>query len=81
MTQAVSAIAQVADWLLAKRPELGEIDLDMDLIENRIIDSLSFTDFIFFLEGLTGRELQTNAQSVHAFRTLRAIQDEILEQD
>ena len=32
------------------------------------------------VEGLTGRELQTNAQSVHAFRTLRAIQGEILEQ-
>ena len=77
--EASSDIEQVTAWLLAKRPDLGQIDPDLDLIENRVIDSLGFIDFVFFLEELTGRELEANAQSVNSFRTLRAIQSDILQ--
>jgi acyl carrier protein len=77
--QSSNGIGQVTAWLLAKRPELEEIDWDMDLIENRVIDSLGFMDFVFFLEELTGRELDTDARSVNSFRTLRAIQSDILQ--
>lgn len=73
------SIGQVAAWLQARKPDLGEIDMDLDLIENRVIDSLGFLDFVFFLEELTGRELEANAQSVNSFRTLRAIQSDILQ--
>lgn len=79
MAQQSSTIGQVMTWLHAKKPDLQEIDLDTDLIENRIIDSLSFMNFVFFLEELTGRELQANARSVNSFRTLRAIQSDILQ--
>jgi len=79
MMQSSNGIGQVTAWLLAKRPDLQEIDWDMDLIENRVIDSLGFVDFVFFLEELTGRELDTDARSVHSFRTLRAIQNDILQ--
>jgi acyl carrier protein len=65
-------------WLLKKKPGLGDIDLDLDLIENRVIDSLGFIDFVLFLEQLTGRELQTDAGAVTSFRTLRNIRDMIL---
>jgi acyl carrier protein len=68
----------VKRWLLAKKPGLGDIDLDMDLIASRVIDSLGFIDFVFFLEQLIGRELQTDAESVKAFRTLRSLRDQIL---
>jgi acyl carrier protein len=68
----------VRQWLLARKPELTDIDLDLDLIENRIVDSLAFTEFVFFLEELVGRELQTTAETVQAFRTLRSIEAEIL---
>jgi acyl carrier protein len=71
-------LAAVTNWLLRKKPALGEIDLDLDLIESRVIDSLGFLDFVFFLEELTGRELKTDAQSVKAFRTLRSIRDQVL---
>ena len=77
--EASSDIEQVTAWLLAKRPDLGQIDPDLDLIENRVIDSLGFIDFVFFLEELAGRELEANAQSVNSFRTLRAIQSDILQ--
>jgi acyl carrier protein len=74
-------IDQVKSWLLRRKPELQEtdLDLDLDLIENRVIDSLGFIDFVFFLEELTGRELQANTESVNSFRTLRAIQEDILQ--
>lgn len=79
MTQQSSTVGQVMAWLLARKPELQEIDMDTDLIENRIIDSLSFMNFVFFLEELTGQELQATARSVNSFRTLRAIQSDILQ--
>jgi acyl carrier protein len=71
-------LESVKRWLLAKKPALGDIDLDLDLITGRVIDSLGFIDFVFFLEQLTGRELQTDAESVKAFRTLRSLRDQIL---
>ena len=71
-------LESVKRWLLAKKPALGDIDLDLDLIAGRVIDSLGFIDFVFFLEQLTGRELQTDAESVKALRTLRSLRDQIL---
>ncbi len=68
----------VKNWLLAKNSKFGDFDLDFDLIENRVIDSLGFMDFVFFLESVTGRELATDAGSVDAFRTLRRIRETIL---
>jgi acyl carrier protein len=71
-------LEQVKEWLKARRPELSDIDVDLDLIENRIIDSLGFTEFLFFLEEVRGQEIRTDAQSVNLFRTLRSIRDNIL---
>lgn len=73
-------LASVKEWLLSRKPELPDLDLDFDLIENRVIDSLSFLEFVFFLEELTGRELQTTAETVNAFRSLHSIQKEILDE-
>jgi acyl carrier protein len=51
---------------------------DSDLLENRLIDSLGFVDFILFLEDLTGVELRGEAQaSVDSFRTLTLIEQTI----
>lgn len=69
---------QIKAWLLAKKPEIQDIDPDFDIIENRVIDSLSFTEFILFLEEVSGREVQIYTESVNAFRTLRSIQDNII---
>ena len=69
---------QIKSWLLAKNPEMQDIDPDFDIIENRVIDSLGFTEFILFLEEVSGREIQLFTESVNAFRTLRSIQDNII---
>ena len=72
-------LASVKDWLLGRKPELTDLDLDFDLIENRVIDSLSFLEFLFFLEDLVGRELQATPETVNACRSLYTIQKEILD--
>jgi acyl carrier protein len=65
----------VRAWIGRKRPEATALELDLDLIEHRIIDSLDFMELIFLLEGLTGRESDMNTMTIDSFRSLRAIRD------
>lgn len=74
----MSSIDTVRGWLLERNPGITGIDPDLDLIENRVIDSLRFLEFLYFLEELTGRELTPNADTVAQFRTLRSIETSIL---
>jgi acyl carrier protein len=69
---------EVKRWLLDRKPDLADLDLDLDLIENRVLDSLAFVKFIIFLESLIGREIQPTALSPSTFRTLRSIRDGLL---
>ena len=63
----------VVHWLQMKNNDLGDIPRDLDLIENRLIDSLSFMEFILLLESLVGRDIPAEELSVDQFRTLEAI--------
>ncbi|MFJ8923526.1 acyl carrier protein [Streptomyces sp. LamerLS-316] len=71
-------IKPVVDWLLERNPDLEEIPEDLDLIENRLIDSLGFMEFVLLLEDLIGRELQLGQIDVDQFRTLRALNHHFL---
>jgi acyl carrier protein len=71
-------IDQIKRWFLDRRPDLADLDLDLDLIDNRVLDSLAFVTFIVFIESLTGREIQPNAFTPSTFRTLRSIHDRLL---
>ena len=75
---ATEKLQAVKNWLLAKNPKVEDIPLDLDLVENRLVDSLAFMDFVFFLEELVERELDTEVESVENFRTLRKIEANIL---
>ncbi len=58
-----------------------DFDLDFDLIENRVVDSLLFLEFLYFVEELIGRELQNGSAVMQSFRTLRTIERDILDAD
>ncbi|MEV8397302.1 acyl carrier protein [Streptomyces niveus] len=73
-----SALEPITDWLRERNPEAGDIPLDLDLVESRMVDSLGFMEFILLLEDLVGRELPLSTLNVDHFRTLRAIQDNFL---
>lgn len=63
----------VIDYLRARRPDLEDIDPDLDLIENRILDSLGFVDFLYLLEEHTGQPISLDTVSAEDFRTLNRI--------
>ncbi|MFF5472390.1 acyl carrier protein [Streptomyces achromogenes] len=71
-------LTPITDWLHSRNPELDEIPADLDLIENRVIDSLAFMEFILLLEDVVGRELPVNELTVDQFRTLDDIRKNFL---
>lgn len=72
-------LTPILDWLAERNEDLGEVPRDLDLIQTRLIDSLSFVEFVLFLESLIGRDLPMDGTlSVDHFRTLQAIQDNFL---
>jgi len=67
---------QIIDWFRAK----GPIDFHdhFDLIENRVIDSLRFMEFLYFLQEVTGRDIKLDGLTLDHFRTLHAIRTNFL---
>jgi len=70
------AIGKVREWIVQKNTSIHPDVLteDIDLIENRMIDSLQFVEFILFLEEMTGRDVYTNEFKLDSVKTLRAIE-------
>ncbi|MEU6663070.1 acyl carrier protein [Streptomyces sp. NPDC046821] len=68
----------LVDWLRERNPTVEDIPEDFDLIENRLIDSLGFMEFVLLLEDLIGRELQLDQIDVDQFRTLRSLTEHFL---
>ncbi|GAB2620182.1 hypothetical protein GCM10027168_60310 [Streptomyces capparidis] len=70
---ASSGVDAVVRYLLSKRPDLTSIDPDLDLVENRILDSLGFVNFLYVLEEQTGEEILMEEVKPSDFRTINAI--------
>jgi acyl carrier protein len=68
-----TGIDVIVSYLLSKRPDLTSIDPDLDLIENRVLDSLGFVNFLYLLEEQTGREISMEQVTPDDFRTVNAI--------
>ncbi|MFD1659661.1 acyl carrier protein [Streptomyces caeni] len=67
---------EIINWIRSKNPDLdGEIAGDTDLIESRLIASVSFLEFIDLLEELTGRQIDVSSLSVADFRTIDRINE------
>lgn len=74
MRSASSGTDIIVAFLRSKRPDLGDIDRDLDLIENRILDSLGFVNFLYVLEEHTGREISLDDVTPEDFRTIARIE-------
>ncbi|WP_225098624.1 acyl carrier protein [Streptomyces sp. CoH27] len=70
-----ASVQQVKDWILKRHPEREDIPADLDLIDNRLIDSLSFVEFVFLIEQLSGRAIPMDAVDVDDFRHLKVIEE------
>ena len=73
MTGGARGVEFVTAYLLTRRPDLAAIEPELDLIENRILDSLGFVNFLYALEEETGREILLEQVSPEDFRTINRI--------
>lgn len=67
-------LQSIRAWLLTNNPERQTIGHDEDLIDSRLVDSLSFVDFIFRIEEASGNEVDMDTLDLDAVRTLSAIE-------
>jgi hypothetical protein len=66
-------LEQVKKWILARHPAVEDIEPGYDIIEHRLIDSLSFVEFVFVIEQHSGKSIDVNTIDVDDFRSLDAI--------
>lgn len=66
------------DFILERNPAVGNLDLDLDLIDTRAVDSLAFLDFVLLLEKLSGQPIPAEEIDLEDFRTLRRIDERFL---
>lgn len=65
---------RIVSWIMERNPDLTEPpSVDDDLIERHLISSLDFVDFLYFLEELTGTEIDVATVDVDDFRSVAAI--------
>jgi len=67
----------LTDWIKNVNPS-SSVNLDTDLIESAVIDSLQFGEFILLIEELANREIDVDEQVVENFKNLRTIIDVFL---
>ncbi len=72
-------IEQLRGWIVSHNQVPAHVDLDTDIIESRLIDSLSFVEFLMLLEELRGAQIPHHQVTLERFKTLRSIQQHYLE--
>ncbi|MEN3610602.1 hypothetical protein [Plantactinospora sp. ZYX-F-223] len=76
--QTTAPIDQIKGWILAKHENRTDVAADEDLIDNRLVDSLSFVEFVFLIQELSGVEIDMDTLDIGDVRTLAAIQKRFL---
>ena len=65
---------EVKQWLLSKKKYLSDISFDLDLIENDVVDSLSFVEYVLVIEEISGKEVVVDDTVLDKVRTLAQVQ-------
>ncbi|MEU4741042.1 phosphopantetheine-binding protein [Actinosynnema sp. NPDC023658] len=76
--RATTRIDVIKDWVLAKNEGRTDVAPDEDLIENRLVDSLSFVEFVFLIEETSGVEIDLDSLDINDVRTLDTIEKRFL---
>ncbi len=71
-------INEIKQWLLSKKRYLSDIALDFDLIDNAIVDSLSFVEYVLVIEEISGKEVVVDDTVLEKVRTLERVQHNYL---
>lgn len=65
-------------WLLEKHPELDSIDDELDLFENKLIDSLNFVEYILIIEELIDQEIPVTPELMARTSSLARVREHFL---
>ncbi|AEW96636.1 MULTISPECIES: phosphopantetheine-binding protein [Streptomycetaceae] len=71
---ASAGIDDVRDWILGRHPERDSLAPDENLIESRLVDSLSFVELVYAIEAASGVEIDFDSIDIQDFQTLSAIE-------
>lgn len=66
-------VDKVRDWILGRNPERTGIGQDENLIESRLVDSLSFVELVYTIEDASGVEIDFDSIDLKDFETMSAI--------
>lgn len=69
----IDPIDRIRDWLYEKKPELGEIPEEGNLINEGYLDSLQFVNFLLFIEHTRKTPIPEEMIIPEAFQTLTVI--------
>lgn len=72
-------MAQLKAWIVSNNQSAEGMDVDTDIVENKLIDSLNFINFLVLVEELRGGEIPYDEVEVERFRTLRSIKTHFLD--
>lgn len=68
------SIDEVRSWILKRHPERRTIDAEENLIQTRLVDSLTFVELVYVIENATGVEIDFDNIDIQDFQTLAAIE-------
>lgn len=66
---------ELCDWLQIKTKRESPIPFDLDLVEQKIIDSLVFVEFMMLLEEYSGVVIEVDEELLGKVYSLNAIRD------
>lgn len=66
-------IERLSNWIQTTCSPKISVDLDTDLIENRIVTSLQLVELVLLVEELRGREIPQEERNLDNFRSLKTI--------
>ena len=69
------ALLHLQSWIERVRPDIVRLSPTIDLIEERVIDSLQFMNFIAYIEELRGASIRADDIDMIHFSTLTLIVD------
>jgi hypothetical protein len=79
VTTDTAGIETLRAWLLEKHPDLDGLDDDTDLFENKLIDSLSFVEYILIIEELIQRDIPVTPDLMPKTATLAKVRAHFLD--
>jgi acyl carrier protein len=66
-------IDRVRAWILGRHPDRTELADEVNIIDTRLVDSLSFVELVYTIEEASGAEIDFDSIDVEDFQSLATI--------